>query len=626
MATSGGGGDDDLTNILNSLLDAGDIVDLMADVATAAFPMPPQTVMHPSLRQLSPEFQFPPAAASNNHRNQETEIPLVVSDPYLFEMPHGQSSMAPPPQMTVFWKGEQQPAKKNTSRSSDDAISSSSSTPSPSASRGSSPSITKIEELPDDQAVLKCPSPVSATQSRSMSRDSIAAEEPTEIVVPKEESTPESEMAAAESRYLGPNGRPEIDESANNNKCPVCHEKAGKHSYYGGRVCPSCRAFFRRAVQSKYYEIFFCTKGESCEINLTTRKSCQFCRFKKCLESGMRIAWVLPDGERHRRFNKLGKTTYRNSLSQQSQQESAPSRKVVIKQEPVPIGGRYRHRSAQMPLRIVLDMDDDIVALVTKKHTESRMLPSLWKAVGVFLHRNHAFIRELATAVYFGGKMDYEGYRSFNSLYSVVAYHITRGQEDFATLHPADQEILLCTNAAIWNQLRFASLLYESGCCTTTLLHKCHASGKFPELEELCDQFANFNVDEATKNTVMEYDMVFASPWQAGQRRDKADHYLLLRKMRYWLKTGGEESTVDDMQMHLMGLIIVFSTDFLHLHDRAAVERMQERYIDLLFRYLKAKYGREEAVKKMGHGMEMPFLARKANEIIEANQASMLCA
>ena len=47
---------------------------------------------------------------------------------------------------------------------------------------------------------------------------------------------------------------------------------------------------------------------------------------------------------------------------------------------------------------------------------------------------------------------------------------------------------------------------------------RCHASGKFPELEELCDQFANFNVDEATKNTVMEYDMVFASPWQAGQR------------------------------------------------------------------------------------------------------------
>ena len=36
--------------------------------------------------------------------------------------------------------------------------------------------------------------------------------------------------------------------------------------------------------------------------------------------------------------------------------------------------------------------------------------------------------------------------------------------------------------------------------------------------------------------------------------------------------------------MHLMGLIMVFSTDFLNLHDRAAVERMQEKYIDMLFR------------------------------------------
>ena len=43
----------------------------------------------------------------------------------------------------------------------------------------------------------------------------------------------------------------------------------------------------------------------------------------------------------------------------------------------------YRNKSGQMPYRIVLDMDDDIVALVQKKHTDSRMLPSLWKAVGV---------------------------------------------------------------------------------------------------------------------------------------------------------------------------------------------------------------------------------------------------
>ena len=33
------------------------------------------------------------------------------------------------------------------------------------------------------------------------------------------------------------------------NICQVCDEIAGKHNYYGGRSCPSCRAFFRRSVE-----------------------------------------------------------------------------------------------------------------------------------------------------------------------------------------------------------------------------------------------------------------------------------------------------------------------------------------------------------------------------------------
>ena len=74
--------------------------------------------------------------------------------------------------------------------------------------------------------------------------------------------------------------------------CYVCGEKAGKHSYYGGQVCASCRAFFRRSVQSKYYEIFQCKFEKRCRITLQTRKTCQFCRFKKCLEAGMKPSWV----------------------------------------------------------------------------------------------------------------------------------------------------------------------------------------------------------------------------------------------------------------------------------------------------------------------------------------------
>ena len=80
--------------------------------------------------------------------------------------------------------------------------------------------------------------------------------------------------------------------------CHVCGEKAGKHSYYGGQVinaivmiikiigitiimiigvtiimiinhaqvCPSCRAFFRRSVQSGYNATYFCVKDGSCQV------------------------------------------------------------------------------------------------------------------------------------------------------------------------------------------------------------------------------------------------------------------------------------------------------------------------------------------------------------------------
>ena len=73
--------------------------------------------------------------------------------------------------------------------------------------------------------------------------------------------------------------------------------------------------------------------------------------------------------------------------------------------------------------------------------------------------------------------------------------------------------------------------------------HRCHASGKFPELEELCDQFATFNVDEATKNTVMEYDMVFASPWQAGQRCEIEPHEDGARFVKLSFLSGGTRPT-----------------------------------------------------------------------------------
>ena len=49
--------------------------------------------------------------------------------------------------------------------------------------------------------------------------------------------------------------------------CKVCSEAAGKHSYYGGQVCLSCRAFFRRSVYSGQTNVIIhilCNPEPSC--------------------------------------------------------------------------------------------------------------------------------------------------------------------------------------------------------------------------------------------------------------------------------------------------------------------------------------------------------------------------
>ena len=71
-----------------------------------------------------------------------------------------------------------------------------------------------------------------------------------------------------------------------------------RKSNFFKKVCPSCRAFFRRSVQSGYNATYFCIKvcqswvvadrvsvifhikDGNCEVTLKTRKNCQYCRYK----------------------------------------------------------------------------------------------------------------------------------------------------------------------------------------------------------------------------------------------------------------------------------------------------------------------------------------------------------
>ena len=62
------------------------------------------------------------------------------------------------------------------------------------------------------------------------------------------------------------------------------------------------RAFFRRSVDKAH--TYQCQEGRNCFIDITTRRNCQYCRFQKCLNSGMKTNWVLSEDERRDRLIK----------------------------------------------------------------------------------------------------------------------------------------------------------------------------------------------------------------------------------------------------------------------------------------------------------------------------------
>lgn len=59
-------------------------------------------------------------------------------------------------------------------------------------------------------------------------------------------------------------------------ECQVCGDVANDHIHYGAIACYSCRAFFRRGINSNAQ--YYCSHNQNCSITKATRKHCQYCR------------------------------------------------------------------------------------------------------------------------------------------------------------------------------------------------------------------------------------------------------------------------------------------------------------------------------------------------------------
>ncbi|CAD5210606.1 unnamed protein product [Bursaphelenchus okinawaensis] len=83
--------------------------------------------------------------------------------------------------------------------------------------------------------------------------------------------------------------------SYDGNLCMVCGFKC-PHKNYGVYCCNACAAFFRRTIKQR--RSYVCIKGRNCNIGFGGHKrTCRYCRFKRCVFAGMSIEYVMTRGD-----------------------------------------------------------------------------------------------------------------------------------------------------------------------------------------------------------------------------------------------------------------------------------------------------------------------------------------
>ncbi|ESN93788.1 hypothetical protein HELRODRAFT_103307 [Helobdella robusta] len=84
----------------------------------------------------------------------------------------------------------------------------------------------------------------------------------------------------------------QLQQQMDSSNCLVCGDR-GSGFHYSTFSCEGCKGFFKRTVQKSM--VYACRESGHCDVNKLTRNNCQYCRFQKCLEMGMKKEAVRED-------------------------------------------------------------------------------------------------------------------------------------------------------------------------------------------------------------------------------------------------------------------------------------------------------------------------------------------
>lgn len=389
-------------------------------------------------------------------------------------------------------------------------------------------------------------------------------------------------------------GRKSNQQQSDHLICEVCGERAGKHSYYGGQVCPSCRAFFRRSVQSRYNETFKCTKGkEDCHITLMTRKNCQFCRYQKCITAGMRPSWILSDEERVRRFHGRGKG---KPTSPQHSPYQVASKSPELQNEPENLICAVAPNPDPNPYNIFDEVDKGRILqygevmrrCCTQRHDdiEPQLLTDILQ---ITLH---------------GTSLSGQAAVQLHNIIETRARSCFALFQEFQALSSSDQNAIIEHNLPLVHRFRQAICLTNPNINWRGLMEMFIGEDKLREAENLPHDLSG----KDSPKKMFEYSDLFSAPWcQCKELEDM--HRALMEDIASWVDFN------DEVQIILLVFILAFNHDFLDLKDRCQVEKIQMKFVLLLQAHLRATYPGTLATSKLAKAAMLPAVTRQIYQL-----------
>lgn len=333
--------------------------------------------------------------------------------------------------------------------------------------------------------------------------------------------------------------------------CHVCGELAGRHSYYGGECCPSCRAFFRRSVQSGYNTSYCCVKDGDCVVNQRTRKNCQYCRYQRCLNVGMKTTWVLSEEERKKKFEG-------RKLCRRKRKKSPDEEDEVDDVEPVSV-------------------DPHVISEEELEEVKGLIQLSGFHEPSKVNDMDTTLIRDIIRLVAFRVSLPKKGEQDLRDVLSKRFRRLAKRLKDFQVVSNADRDEILNQNIPVLVELQICTFFNPDFMWQeqlTTLIGS-------EEVDKLDRKLKSLKVENLVDLRI-KYSNIFS-------HKNIPESFLdTVKDVGSWHQ--------DPYEFVLLSNLLLFSPDSLQLDNYLQIQSTQNKFAVLLYKYLNRKHSAEPGV------------------------------